>query len=419
MKWWPFERKDATAMSSPVFHELLRLVGGGSTKSGASVNADTALQVDTVLACVRVISEGIAQVPLKVYRAANGRREEVPDHPLYDKLHRKPNAWMTSLELRETLAIHACLTGNGFAFKNRLGSGRIAEFIPIEPGRVKVKRAADWTLSYEVRGDSGETKVFPAESIWHWRGPSWNGFLGMEIVQLAREAIGLAMASEESQARNHQQGLKPSGMYSVEGTLNKDQYKDLRSWLEANHAGASNAGRLMLLDRSAKFTPITQTGVDAQHLETRRHQILAICSAMRVQPIMIGFGDKLATFASSEQMFLAHVVHTLGPWYERIEQSADIHLLSDAERAQGYYVKHIVAGLLRGAMKDRADYFSKALGAGGSPAWMTQDEVRDLEDRNPMGGAAAALPVATNVPGKPAKDADTSADTTADDKPAA
>jgi HK97 family phage portal protein len=230
----------------------------------------------------------------------------------------------------------------------------------------------------------------------------------MEIVQLAREAIGLAMAAEESQARNHQQGLRPSGLYSVEGTLSKEQYKDLAGWLEKNHAGASNAGKLMLLDRSAKFSPLAQTGVDAQHLETRRHQILAICSAMRVLPIMIGFGDKLSTFASAEQMFLAHVVHTLGPWYERIEQSADIHLLTDQERAQGYYVKHVVAGLLRGAMKDRADYFSKALGSGGSPAWLTQDEVRGLEELNPMGGTAAALPVATNVPGKadPAEPAD-------------
>lgn len=409
MKWptWLSRKDSITGMSSPVFHELLNLVNGGSTKSGATVNAQTALQVDTVLACVRVVSEGIAQVPLKVFKQDGQTRLPAPEHPLYDKLHRKPNPWMTAFELRETMGIHAALTGDAFAFKNRLSSGVIAELIPIEPSRVSVRRAADWTLSYGVRGDSGDVRPFPAEAIWHWRGPSWNGYTGLEIVKLAREAIGLAMAAEESQAGIHQRGLRPSGLYSVEGTLSPAQYKDLRGWLEKEYAGSANAARLMLLDRQAKFTPLTQTGVDAQHLETRRHQILSICSAMRVQPIMIGFGDKASTFASAEQMFLAHVVHTLGPWYERIEQSADVHLLSDAERAQGYYVKHIPAGLLRGAMKDRSEYLAKALGSGGSPAWMTQDEVRELEELNPMGGPAAALPIATNVPGSapPAKPA--------------
>jgi HK97 family phage portal protein len=398
MNLWPFSRKSTTAMSSSVFHELLQLVSGGATKSGATVNAQTALEVETVLACVRVVSEGIAQVPLKVFKSDGKNRQPAPDHPLYDKLHRKPNPWMSSFEMRETMGIHAALTGQAFAFKNRVSSGRIGELIPIEPGRVTVQRADDWTLTYIVRGDSGAERPFPAEAIWHWRGPSWNGYTGLEIVRLAREAIGLAMASEESQAKMHQRGLRPSGLYSVDGTLNPAQYADLRKWLEGEYGGAANAARVMLLDRSAKFTPLSQTGVDAQHLETRRHQILAICSALRVQPIMIGFGDKAQTFASAEQMFLAHVVHTLGPWYERIEQSADIHLLTDAERAQGYYVKHITAGLLRGAMKDRADYFAKALGSGGSPAWMTQDEVRDLDELNPMGGTAAALAVATNVP---------------------
>ena len=117
----------------------------------------------------------------------------------------------------------------------------------------------------------------------------------------------------------------------------------------------------------------------------------------RVMPIMAGYSDKAATYASAEAMFTAHVIYTLAAWYERIEQTADCQLLTDAERAKGYYTKHTVAGLLRGSLTDRANYFSKALGAGGSPAWMTQDEVRGLEDMNPMGGTAGALPVPTNV----------------------
>jgi len=114
-------------------------------------------------------------------------------------------------------------------------------------------------------------------------------------------------------------------------------------------------------------------------------------------PIMIGYSDKASTYASAEQMFLAHVVHCLAPWAERIEQALECQLLTREERRAGYYIKHNLTSLLRGATKDRGEYFSRALGAGGAPAWMTQDEVRALEDLNPKGGEASQLPIATNV----------------------
>ena len=194
-------------------------------------------------------------------------------------------------------------------------------------------------------------------------------------------------------------GAAISGTYSVEGTLNAEQYKSMRAWLEKEFDGAANMGKTKLLDRNAKFHPQSMTGIDAQLLETRKHQIEEICRAFRVMPIMAGYSDKAATYASAEQMFLAHVVHTLSPWYERIEQSAECHLLTDAEVEAGYFVKFNAAGLMRGSHKDRSDYFAKALGSGGSPAWMTQDEVRALEELNPMGGDAAMLPKPTNLPG--------------------
>ena len=115
---------------------------------------------------------------------------------------------------------------------------------------------------------------------------------------------------------------------------------------------------------------------------------------------MVGYSDKASTFASAEAFFDAHVRHSLAPWYARIEQSADVYLLTKKERAEGLYFKFMAAGLLRGAAKDRAEYYSRALGSGGSPAWMTQDEIRMLEELNPMGGDAAALSAAQ--PAQPA-----------------
>jgi HK97 family phage portal protein len=138
------------------------------------------------------------------------------------------------------------------------------------------------------------------------------------------------------------------------------------------------------------------TSVDAQHAEMRKQQIEEVCRFVGVHPFKVGYSDKAATYASAEQFSIQHVVDTMGPWYARIEQSADLHLLTKKERAQGYYFRFNANGLLRGAVKDRGDYYAKALGSGGHPGWMTPDEVRALEEMNPMGGEAAKLPAPAN-----------------------
>lgn len=410
MKLWPFSRKSSGDGSVRSSLDLFRLLAGWmGTKSGASVSHQSALEVPAVLSCVRVISEGVAQVPFKVYRQVGDKIMPAADHPLYRVLHRKPNGWMTSFELRETMTIHCVMTGDAYAFINRV-RGEVRELIPFPPGSVSCKQKDDYSLEYQITAPSGKTMTVPQEAVWHWRGPSWDAVSGLDVVKMAREAIGLAMSAEESQARMQKNGAAISGTYSVEGTLNAEQYKAMRAWLEKEFDGAANMGKTKLLDRNAKFHPQSMTGIDAQLLETRKHQIEEICRAFRVMPIMAGYSDKAATYASAEQMFLAHVVHTLSPWYERIEQSAECHLLTDAEVEAGYFVKFNAAGLMRGSHKDRSEYFAKALGSGGSPAWMTPDEVRALEELNPMGGDAAMLPKPTNVPGNAAPKEETDAE---------
>ena len=392
MNFWPFNRKANEDGSARHSLDLFRLLYGSlRSKSGASVSHQTALQVTTVLACARVIAEGVAQVPLKVHKKVGENMVSGDDLALYDVLYRKPNDWMTSFELREMMTMHCVLTGSAFAFINRIG-GEVRELIPIVPNLVSVKQNEDYSLRYEVTSPSGKVLPIPAESIWHWRGASWDGIVGLDITRLACEAIGLAMATEDSQARMQKNGSSFGGTYSVSGTLNPDQYAAMRKWLDKEFDGLENLGRPRIMDRDAKFTPSTMTGIDAQLLETRNNQVVEICRAMRVMPIMVGHSDKTATYASAEQMFLAHVVHTLSPWYVRIEQSAECQLLTDRQRRNGYFIKFNASGLMRGSHKDRAEYFSRALGSGGSPAWMSQDEVRALDELNPMGGDAAQLP---------------------------
>lgn len=397
---WPWSRKANEDGSIRRSVDLMRhLFGARSTKSGASVSHASALEVTAVFACVRVIAEGVAQVPLKLFRESGRDMLPALDHPLYRILHRKPNPWMTSFELRETMVLHAALTGDAIAFVNRVpGSGRILQIVPFRPNDVEIRKDASGMPSmYVVTGTDGSKREIPPAAIWHIRGPSWDGVCGLDVVKLAREAIGLAMATEEAHAGMHANGARISGLYSVEGTLNPDQYKSLRTWIEDKYAGAANAGRIMLLDRAAKFTPQSMTGIDAQHLETRRFQIEEICRAFRVLPIMIGYSDKAATYASAEQMFLAHVVHTLMPWYERIEQSIDCRLLTERDLDQGLYAKFIAAGLLRGALKDTAEYLAKLVTNG----ILTRNEARAKLELNPLAGLDEPLTPANMNIGEP------------------
>lgn len=379
------------------------IYGGKASKTGQVINLESAFKVSVAFACLKVLSQGGAQVPFKVFRETeiNGltRIKPAKDHALYDLAATAPNDWTTSFEFRETLILHAAL-GNAYAFKNKVG-GRIVELILLDPSKVKKEQRPNWSIVYKVTGASGAVQEFPAEAIWHVKGPSWNGLLGMDTLNLAREALGLAIATEESHASLHKKGVRPSGTYSVDGNLNQQQYKDLKAWIDKEFVGAENSGAPMILDRGAKWFAQSMSGLDAQHLETRKFQIEEVCRFFGVMPIMVGYSDKAATYASAEQMFLAHVVHTLSPWYARVENSADVYLLTKQERKQGLYFKFVAAGLLRGAAKDRAEYYAKALGSGGSPAWMTQDEVRGLEELNPFGGAASELPAITNAPPAP------------------
>lgn len=386
-------RKAGTILSS--LPDILRYP---DARSGVAVSPSTAIEVATVLACVRAIAEGVSQVPIRFYQGGqDGRRVPVWGHPLARVLNRRPNAWQTGFEFREMMAFHAVLTGNAFAYISRVGN-RVDELIPVEPGRVTVERQADMTLRYWVRWEDGRSTILAASDVWHLRGPSWNGWNGLSAVRLAREAIGLALATELSHADLHRNGVQVSGLYSVSEKLSPEQFIKLRDWVVANSSGV-NSGKPLILDQGATFTPTAMKGVDAQHIETRKHQIEEICRAFRVLPIMVGHSDKTATYASAEQMFLAHVVHTITPWATRIEESAEANLLAPGEEIE---IEHDLKNLMRGAAKDRAEYFAKALGAGGSPAWMTPNEVRAEEGQDWIeGGDELPKPAAMTAPAAP------------------
>lgn len=384
--------------------ELMRqIMGGNTSKSGVSVTVESALEVSTVLACCRVLANGVAQVPWTVYRAQDDRRVKATDYALAPLIAVRPNSWQTSFEFRETIMFHVLLTGNAFVFVNRVGMARtIRELIPIMPGRVSVEQMPDMSLRYKVRAENGAEQFFGSDAIWHIRGTSWNSWFGMEAVKMARDAIGLAITLQQSQSEFQKNGAATSGVLSMKNKLSPERFQQLSAWLDKHMPGGDRFGKPLIVDDEAKWATTSLSAVDQQVVESRKLQIEEICRGFGVMPIMIGHADKTATYASAEQMFLAHVVHTLSPWYERLEQSADVNLISDEDRAQGYYTKFNPNALMRGAAQDRAAFYTAALGTTQQPGWMVRNEVRALEELDPLDGGDEFPQLITNAQPAPA-----------------
>lgn len=393
-KLWPFSRKSDTA-SNPM--DILRaFLQGPSTKSGVPITHKTALQAVTAFACARVISEALAQVPFRIMRLEGRDRQPARDHPHYDLLAVEPNEWMNSFELRELIGIHLAFAGRAYIYKVRGRGDRVVELLPYEPNMVRVKREG-WRLRYWIRLESGSEQEVPAADMWHLRGPSWNGWEGLDGVRLAAEAIGLALATEEHGARMFSNGAQPGGLLSTDAKLNPEQSKDLKESWQAAQAGVRNAHKTVVLYGGMKWTPMAQQNDQAQFLETRRFQVEEVCRAFGVLPISIGHADKAQTYASSEQQYIAEA-RKFAVWYQRVEYSADVAMLTPDDRKAGYYTKFFQNALLRGAMKDRADYYSKLYAAGA----INPNEIREFEDMNPYeGGDSYRVPLNMEDPANP------------------
>lgn len=379
--------KKSTVVPLERLSEISGWMGWG-TASGRVVSEQNAVDVTAVLCAARVIAEGCSQIPVRVLRDDNSslhRRSEVQtEHWAHNLLAVAPNEWQTSLEFREGMFMQAALGKGAIAIKNVV-DGEVRELLPVPAGSWTVRQEKDYSLTISVAYADKTHENFSLSQVFYLRGPSLNGYEGHSAIRAAREAIGLSKVLEKQQARLAGNGGKPSGVLSFAQPLKDESRKRLaETWQEKY--GADGEGGVAILDGDAKFNSMTMTSVDAQYIETRRMQIEEIARAFRVQPIMLMQADKAATFASAEQMFRNHVIHTLGPWMVRFEQAATRDILGNAP---GLRVDLQERGLLRGDFKDQADYYTKALGAGGARGWMSANEVRAERDMNPVNEAWA------------------------------
>ncbi|HHA2290946.1 TPA: phage portal protein [Enterobacter ludwigii] len=350
----------------------------GTSSSGKVVTADKAIQLSAVWACVRLLSESISTLPLKIYvRQPDGSRKAATDHPAYSILCRKPNSEMTPSRFMLMVVASICLRGNAFIEKKFIAN-RLVSLVPLLPQNMVVKRLTSGALEYKYT-ENGNERVIPVKNIMHIRGFGLDGVCGMMPMKTGRDVIGSAMAVEESAAKIFEQGLQSSGFLTAEQALNDEQRERLREYM-AKFTGSKNAGKIMVLEGGLKYQGVTMNPEDAQMLESRSFSIEEICRWFRVPPFMVGHTTKQSSWASSlEGMNLQFLTHTLRPLLVNIEQEIGRCLLDSDDEV---FAEFSVEGLLRADSVGRAAYYTSALQNG----WMSRNDVRRLENMPPIEG---------------------------------
>ena len=350
------------------------------TGSGMRVSPDSALRLAAVYACVRVLSESMASLPLVIYqRRADGGKDKVTDHWLHRLLAKRPNRFQNPFEWREMLQGHLALRGNAYNQIITNAKGEVVELMPLHPDRIRLELLPSGEYRYRFTDRFGSESILPRGEVWHLRGLSSDGLMGMSPIELARENLGMALAAQDYGARFFANDAKPTGGWiEFPGSFKDSEAKKVfRESYQQAQSGA-NRGKVLVLENGMKFHEVGVTNKDAQFLELRKFQITDVARLFRVPPHMIGDLDR-ATFSNIEQQSLEFVMHTMTPWAERWEASIESELLLEGDDIE---VEFDFANLMRGDAASRASYYQSGIQNG----WLTRNEARIAENLNPLEG---------------------------------
>jgi HK97 family phage portal protein len=349
---------------------------GRETSSGVPLTESTVLGIPAVFACVRVLTEAIAALPLITYeRFANGDRERARGFSLYNLLHDEPNPLMTSFELRELLVGHLCLRGNAYCYIERV-DGEVVNLWPLHPDKVTVELQGR-ELIYEYQND-GQEETYSMDEILHVRGLGGDGIIGYSPLSLLRDSFGYAKAVQEYSANYFKNDASPGGILSTPNSLSSTSHESLRKAWAAGHQGKGKHHRVAILDSDLKWQSISATPEDSQLIETAKFSVVEIARVFRV-PLNLVMDYERSTYSNVTEQNRSFLIHTLQPWLTRIEQAMTKSLLTESEKEK-YFIEHLTQGFLRADTKDRYDAYKVAI----ESRFMTVDEVRQLENLNAL-----------------------------------
>ena len=391
LRRWVGLDKKARALSltdAPDAAAWARIAGYGETAAGKAVTVDSAMQVATVWACVRLLAETIATLPLVVYeRRDDDSRVIARNHPLSNLLRVSPDGEHTAVEFIEGLVVSLCLNGNAFAEKVRSANGRLVALQPMLFDRVGVRRNDLGLIEYRYSDPfTRSVRILQEADVFHVRGFGNAGLVGLSPIAFARQTIGAAIAADEAAAKLFANGVRPSGTLQVDHVLKPEQRKDLRENIVAPLAGSHNMGGVFVLEGGMKFTPISLSPADSELLSTRRWHVEEICRWFSVPPMLIGHAAQGQTMWGSgvEQINLGWLSTGLRNWLQRIEAAILLRLLTPGERGR-YYAEFSIEGLLRADSKSRAELLARQVQNG----LINRNEARRLDNRPPYEGGDA------------------------------
>lgn len=362
------------------------------TASGARISSETAMRLSSVYACVRILSESMASLPFILYRPSKNRgKVEVTDHWLYRLFHIRPNRFQNPFEWREMLMGHLTLRGNAFCRIVSNANGEITDLIPIHPDRISLvlSQSQSDEYSYRIIDRLGNQIFLPRGAVWHLRGLSSDGMIGLSPIEMARESFALALCAQDYGSRFFANDAKPTGGWiEYPGTFKDKPARDNFRESYQNAQGAMNRGKVLVLEAGMKYHEVGVTNKEAQFLELRKFQVTDIARLFRVPPHMVADLDR-ATNNNIEQQSIEFVRYTMRPWAERWEASIRADLMLDDE---GLDCEFDFAALMRGDANSRATYYSAMVSMGA----LTRNEVRVAENYTPLPGLDEPL-VALNM----------------------
>jgi len=358
-------------------------------RGGTAVTPEKALGIAAFWDCVKVISEDVAKLPLVVYERLEDGKRPAPEHPLYPKLHNKPNQFQTSYQWRRLMERCRLQWGNGLS---EIVPGRTGiDLIPLHPSRVRAELRPSGTILYHVKDDQGRERDVPQGRMFHLMGESDDGIWGMSVVTVARISLGLTLGQEDYGSKTFAQGIQKRVMLQHPGHLSEAAAKRLGKSFDASYQGNLNTA---VLEEGVTATVIGMSNEDAQFLESRRYQAEEVARWFRMKPHKIGILDH-ATFSNIEHESIDYVIDTLLPELVNFEQTIWDRLLSERDQAT-YFAEFRVEGLLRGDSKSRAE----ALQIWRQNGVVNADEWRGIENMNPIPGGEGKvyLQMANYVP---------------------
>lgn len=357
---------------------LAEMFGIRDNQAGTWVTPERATGIAAVHACVQLIAETVASLPLAPYRRLGSGSKEIDTvHPLYNVLHLQANRVQSAMEFREQLAASCLLTGNGYALKLMDARGAITELLPLHPEHVSAVKLVNGRVRYEITPDRGGTERYTQDEVLHLRYRTRDGFTGLSPITIARETIGVSLAQQQFEGALYRNGVRLSGVFTHPNTLGQNALERLKEIFRDRYGGSQNTAKTLILEEGMKWTPLSLSMVDAQFVESRKLTLDDIARIYRVPPPAIGILEN-ATYSNITEQQRSLVMHTLRPWLVRIEQAMMLSLLTESGR-QTHLIEHNAEGLLRGNQKERFEAYRIAREWG----WMSVNETRQKEN---MGG---------------------------------